>query len=336
MSRRILIGFLILNVIVSLSVAVIIISYDRSRRPDTELIEGPTQIVFLTTTPVPGFDLQPAEYQATIDIQQVTINALVESAQIVAVVTATPGEGEGLAVPEATAIATIDPALLPSIPTDLPPGEPSATPADDGCIRHVVESGDVIFSIAQQYGVFPGDVLLANGLGEDHILQIGDVLIIPVEGCDALYTPTPIPTPSNTPFALTQVAPTVTLPPTAANAQVVIVDVLSAGDVNTESVELRNLGNVVNLQGWTLSNEAGDTFLFPEFRMQQGALVRVFTRQGRNTPAALYWGRETAAWAAGQTLTLADSGGQIQVTFTVGETTPLFLEATPAPGEEEE
>lgn len=329
MSRRVLVGFIFLNVIVSFAVAIILISYDRSRRPD-EPAEGPTQIFIVTATPPPGLALPAAEYQSTIDAQFLTMTALAQNAAVVMVITATPGGDEGgIPVPEETAIATIDPALLPAIPTNLPPGEPSATPEGDGCIRHIVESGDTIIAIAQEYGVFPGDVLLANDLGEDDILNIGDVLIIPVEGCGALSTPSPVPSVTSTPFQLTRSAPTVTLPPTAVNAQVEITNVQFPGDVNSEAVEIRNLGNVVNLQGWTLVNERGDTFLFPEFRMQQGSLVRIFSRQGQNTPAALYWGRETPAWTDGEMITLYDSSGQVQSTFRVGETQPLFPEPTP-------
>jgi hypothetical protein len=93
------------------------------------------------------------------------------------------------------------------------------------------------------------------------------------------------------------------------------------------------MGSVVNLQGWTLSNERGETFRFPEFRMQQGSLVRIYSRQGQNTPAALYWSRETPAWNEGDTVTLTDAAGQVQATFRVGQAQPLFQEATPlSPG----
>ena len=323
MSRRVLVGFIVLNVIVSLSVAVIIISYDRSRRPQVEPLEGPTQIVVYTATPAPGSEnLGPEQYVSTISALQLTGTALSGATPVVLVATATP-EG-GFEVPQAPTIATINPSLLPPVPTDLPPGLPSPTPAveDDGCIRHAIQSGDLISTLAQQYGVLPGDILLANGMDEQdaYNLQLGDVLIIPVAGCDVLNTPEPSPTSSNTPFEINVVAPTVTLASTAVNAQVVITNVIGGGDVNNEAVELRNEGSVVNLQGWTLSNSRGDTFLFPEFRMQQGSLVRVFTRQGANTPAALYWGRDTAAWREGDTITLADSTGQAQATIRVGET----------------
>ncbi len=330
MSRRVLIGFIFLNVIVSFAVAIILISYDRRNRPDEAALaanQTPQRLV-VSVTPRPG-DLQSAEYQSTIDAQFLTMTAIAGNAPVVIYVTVPAEAEEGVPVPEETVIATIDPLLLPAIPTDLPPGEPSATPENDGCLRHIVESGDTISAIGQQYGVFPGDILLANDLPEDHILQIGEELIIPVEGCIALMSPTPIPTITNTPFQLTRNAPTVTLQPTAVNAQVEITNVQFPGDVNSEAVEIRNLGNVVNLQGWTLTNEDGDTFLFPEFRMQQGSLVRIFSRQGQNTPAALYWGRELPAWVDGGTITLYDSSGQLQSTFRVGETEPLFPEATP-------
>lgn len=336
MSRQVLAGFIVLNVIVSLLVAGIVITVDRANRSD-EPKQGPTQIVILTATPIPGLAMQPAEYQGTIDALQLTTTALAAEANVVAVVTATPNPAAGLPVAEITAVATIDPALLPPVPTNLPPGVATATPevavADDGCIRHTVQPGDVIINIAQQYGVFAGDILIANGMTEDDArrLQVGQELIIPVPGCIALATLTPPPPPTNTPFSLTPIVPTVTLPPTAVNAQVVIANVTDWGTVTSEAVEIRNVGNVLNLNGWTLSNGRGDVFRFPEFRMQQGSLVRVYSRQGQNTPAALYWGRETPAWQAGDTVTLADSTGQVQATFRVGETVPLFQEATPQP-----
>lgn len=324
MSRRVLVGFVIVNVIVSLVVALGVIRYDQSRRPD-EPSAGPTQIVILTATAIPGLDMQPAEYQSTIDALQLTSTELARLATLERIVTATPA-GDEDQVPTITAVATIDPNMLPPVPTDLPPGLPSPTAQGDGCVRYAVESGDTIIAIAQEFGVFPGDILTVNGMTEEDAgaLQIGDLLIIPVEGCVSLLTPTVPPEPTSTPFPLTRAAPTVTLPPTTINAQVVIAAVEGVGNVNSEAVEIRNLGEVVNMQGWTLTNEAGDVFLFPELRMQSDRRLIVFSRQGPNTPAALYWGRETAAWGDGETVTLADSTGQVQDTFTIGVDQPLF------------
>lgn len=324
MSRRVLVGYVFLNLIVSLSVAAIVALVYDTTRPEVEPIEGPTQVIYITTTPPPGSeDLAPDQAFSTISSLRLTVTALSQSTPIIVT---PPPAGEGQAeVPQAATVATIPPELLPPVPTDLPPGEPSATPQSDGCIYHVVESGDIIITIAQQYGVYPGDILLANGLESDDLLQIGDVLTIPVEGCAALNTPTVTSLPTNTPFQLTREVVTVTLPPTAVNAQISITSVLNPSDVNNEAVELRNQGSALNLQGWTLSNGT-NTYRFPEFRMQQGSRVRIFTRQGPNTPAALYWGRDVAAWAEGDILTLANDTGQVLATFTIGEASDLFQE----------
>ena len=331
MSRRVLIGFILLNVIVSLAVAFVLISYDRSRRPEVEPLEGPTQIIVVSETPVPGSaNIKPDQYVATISAQQLTIAALNQVTPIIA--TAAPSSDVGEQEIAGTPIlATIDPALLPPIPTDVPPGEVAldapldessstgdAAP-DDGCLRYAVQAGDVIGSIAQEYGVFPGDLMTVNDLGVDDFIQIGPVLIIPNDGCTLMYTPTPAPTATNTPFPLQMRAATVTLGPTAAQANVEIVNVLGVGDVNNEAVELHNdSGSAINLEGWTLSSDGGEAvFEFPEFRMRQDSRVRIFTRQGTDTPAALYWARDDAAWQAGQTLSLSDDEGNIQATFEI-------------------
>ena len=317
MSRRVLLGFVIVNVVVSLVVAAIVVTWDRSRRPETEPLMGPTQIVILTATPLPGADLQPADLQATITALETLLDARAA---------APPAPGLtptlGLSAPEGTVIATIDPALLPPVPTDLPPGvEPlvaAGSAQDDGCVRHVVEAGEGGPIIAPPDGGFPGGVLAGNGMGPGEILHIGDVLIIPVQGCAALNTPTPIPSPTNTPFSLTRVAPTVTLPPAAENAQIEIVSVSNFGDVNTEMIELRNIGERLNLEGWTLADEDGKTFTFPAFYMPRGSRVRIYTRQGANTPAALYWGLDSPVWSAGEIVTLNDALGMVQAIERVG------------------
>lgn len=324
MSRRVLIGFIFINVIVSLAVAWLVISFSRNQESDGEEPPAPpVQVMIVSATPPPGGEVPAADTIGTANALALTITAMAENSQNPQVVTATPAEGEaGIAVAPAPTLPTINPSFLPPIPSELPPGQPTATLQSDGCVRHEVQSGDVIISIAQQYGVLPGQILDANGMDETDILNIGDVLIIPVEGCDALNTATPIPSPSRTPFQLTRVVPTVTLPATAVTAQVTITDVLSWGDINSEAVELRNQGSVVNLQGWTLTNSDGDVFTFPEFRMQQGSLVRIYTRQGANTPAALYWGLDRPMWSEDDTVSLIDAGGQVQATFRVGSNTP--------------
>jgi len=72
------------------------------------------------------------------------------------------------------------------------------------------------------------------------------------------------------------------------------------------------------LQGWTLSNEQGESFRFPNFGCSGQRGARLFA-PGTRTPAALFWGRETPAWVEGETVTLSDSAGQVQATFRIGQ-----------------
>jgi LysM repeat protein len=325
-----------LNVIVSLSVAVIIISVNsrKNGEDDTPINERPVDVKIVTATPPPGGEgLQPADYLSTISAWELTTTQLAQQEPLVVVVTSTPNAEEeqgvvpGVDVPAPT-IATLNPSLLPPIPTDGPTSDGSEVASlnqpettteteDDGCIRHTVQSGDYVGTIATQYGVSEGDIFQANGIDAATILQIGDVLIIPGEGCGALNTPTAIPSPTRTPFELSTTAPTITLAPTTENAQVAISTVAGAGDVNTEAVTLRNEGDTINLNSWTLTSNRGETFRFPEIRMYAGSLLLVYSKQGLNTPAALYWGRDRAAWRMGDVLTLTDAAGEVQATFTV-------------------
>ena len=68
-------------------------------------------------------------------------------------------------------------------------------------------------------------------------------------------------------------------------------------NLNDEYVVIKNLGEAaVDLTGWTLRDEAGHTFIFPQFTLDTGATVTVHTGSGVNTKTHLYWGRESAVW----------------------------------------
>jgi murein DD-endopeptidase MepM/ murein hydrolase activator NlpD len=54
----------------------------------------------------------------------------------------------------------------------------------------------------------------------------------------------------------------------------------------------------VDLTGWTLLNERGDRYDFPDgFVLRAGHRVRVYTGPGVDGPEALYWGRGAGAWS---------------------------------------
>ncbi|HSB70748.1 MAG TPA: lamin tail domain-containing protein [Candidatus Methylomirabilis sp.] len=68
-------------------------------------------------------------------------------------------------------------------------------------------------------------------------------------------------------------------------------------DIGGEYVLVRNLGTrPVDMTGWTLHDEAHNTFVFPAFSLAPGASARVWSGRGSDTMTDLYWGRGVAVW----------------------------------------
>ena len=71
---------------------------------------------------------------------------------------------------------------------------------------------------------------------------------------------------------------------------------------------------------WTLSdsNENNEPFTFPEFILQPGAKVNIWTGKGEDTGTDLYWGCGRSVWNNDDpdTATLKDNAGEIVATFT--------------------
>lgn len=261
---------------------------------------------------------------------------------LVIVVTATPLPGSIGALP--TGILETDAAGRPAAAPTLDPEvlganaalQQTATALPENCILHTVEAGDTPFGIAEIYGANGFTLMEINGLTEESAtrLQIGDVLIVPLEGC-SLRRADVAPADSDNADETAEVGevaeataeairPTLTLPPTAVNAQVEIVNVLNPGDITAEGVEIRNRGGAVDLNGWTLSDGDGNVFTFPAQRVFTNAQITVFTRAGQNTPIALFWGRREAVFGEpGDVVTLADTNGAVQSTFRIEQPVSL-------------
>jgi hypothetical protein len=74
-------------------------------------------------------------------------------------------------------------------------------------------------------------------------------------------------------------------------------DTRSNHSLNKEWVELTNTTRrAINLDGWTLSDEEGDTYTFHHYRLAARATVRVHTGEGRDTRADLYQDRRRHVW----------------------------------------
>ncbi|MDY7076282.1 MAG: FxLYD domain-containing protein [Chloroflexota bacterium] len=102
--------------------------------------------------------------------------------------------------PTSTSPPALTPTFLPTATVLIPPA-PTATPtATPTPVIHIVQEGDVLGSIAYQYGVSVQAIQAANGIENPQFLQIGQELIIPTgeeegEVATGLLLPTPTPLP---------------------------------------------------------------------------------------------------------------------------------------------
>ena len=322
MRRRSLVTFVVLNVLISLGVALAVISYLGPQN------QGGSQQIVIT---VPILVTATQDPNATRDVIIITATPLPGSQQSVGLPTGL-FDGANLT---SSPLATLDPELLASN-LSL---QGTATALPQNCIPYVIKEGDSPFGIAFEYGADFEAMMEVNGLDDAAAanLQIGDTLIVPLEGCsltaadlagddeaedttgdedvtdeadateEAAVTSTPAAT----------ARPTVTIPPTATDAQVAIRSVRDGGDISAEAVEIQNNGATVDLQNWTLTDADGNEYTFAQQRLFSGGSITLNTRTGTNTPVVLFWGLNEPVWESGDVVTLTDSRGEVQSTFRV-------------------
>lgn len=330
MNRRALIVFVLLNIAISIGVALaVILVYQSLVQQETANIPVvQTFEVIITTTPGPS-----------------------QTPWIVTV----PGEGGAPAVAQGSEPGADEPTVAPTLNADILPAIATSAAETQVAIQqsgseeqtYTVESGDSPSRIAEAFEISVNDLLCANDLGtvdDPEYIYPGQVLIIPpADFVCVASAPVPTETEPAEEVAATQPASgqgggvataasgalsgstpvaTVTLAPTAENAQVTIVQVVAAGDVTREGVEIRNQGGLVDLRGWTLFDSQGTTYTFPDYRLFSNAGVTVFSRVGEDTPVALFWGETRAVWQAGDVVSLANADGEVQSTLRVAAVAP--------------
>jgi LysM repeat protein len=234
------------------------------------------------------------------------------------------------------------PTVGASIPTAQPvPGEgqPEDTPVEP--TYYVVQPGDTLGSIASKFDVSLEDLMRANGITNPDYVQESQELLVPIGGlppATPTFTPVPIPTDTPLPFNPPTPLPSGTAPPAEPAATVgptptpvptlpsasgtdirLVLQVLDPGDLENEMVQIVNQGPFVRLTGWTLSDEQGHTYTFPDFSLWGGGAINIHTAGGSNTTTDLYWGQPDAVWSAGSLIVLRDAEGEVFVTVAVPE-----------------
>jgi len=326
MRRRSLITFIVLNVLITAAVIFAVSRLLNSNAPP------PTTNQLVITVPI-----------------LVTATTDPNAGPTIKIVTATPQPGTVilptgiLATSDGSAsqsVATIDANAVALNPSDAQSQGVATTALPDKCILHTLADGDTPFGVAEQYGADPFKLMEVNGLNDEtaSLLQIGDTLIVPLEGCP-LTGPvtTPVPTldetSSNTteataevtaeataeategPTATPTLRPTLTLPPTATNAKVEIAEVIGAGQITSEGITIRNNGNNVNLKGWTIETSSGNVYTFAERILFSNGLVTIYSRVGQDTAIALFWNRTAPGFQPGDVVTLKDNTGKVQGSY---------------------
>jgi endonuclease YncB( thermonuclease family) len=87
---------------------------------------------------------------------------------------------------------------------------------------------------------------------------------------------------------------------------------------NDEYVVFKNVGGApLVLTGWSISDEANQSYLVPQLTLGSGKTFTLYTGSGKNTNDALYWGRRKTVWnKGGDTIIVKDSNGHFVVRHT--------------------
>ncbi len=99
--------------------------------------------------------------------------------------------------------------------------------------------------------------------------------------------------------------------------ELAVAEVNAVGD--DENVVFENVGGSdLDLTGWTVEDEAGYDYQFPDgFTLAAGSRVTLYTGEGTDTDSELYWGSGTPIWNdGGDTVHVYDGAGQLVVEHT--------------------
>jgi hypothetical protein len=97
-----------------------------------------------------------------------------------------------------------------------------------------------------------------------------------------------------------------------------IQSVVGAGDLVNETVILALSGEgEISLEGWSLEDDQGNRYVFPQLLLNTGGQVTVHSARGMDTATDLYWGRGATIWQSGTVISLLDPGGSLNAAYTI-------------------
>ncbi len=251
------------------------------------------------------------------------LNILVSAAVVLAILFWWEGRdtGSGDNQPIATTIAQAIPTAPPVDPAAAVAIEAAAVPVaeeapSDEPLVHVVQPGETLRAISDNYDVTMDDIVAANGLANPDLLSVGQQLIIPIGGLPEPTVAAPVEEPT---AALPTPIPTV---PGEAPGEASDIGVSAAegtGDLPTEVIQIVNNGvDSQSIAGWTLRDEDGNVYTFGQVSIfGAGAGVNLHTRAGDDTVTDLFWGLAEPAWRSGEQVTIWNAANEVMTTFII-------------------
>jgi hypothetical protein len=100
--------------------------------------------------------------------------------------------------------------------------------------------------------------------------------------------------------------------------QLEIVGIVSPGDLDSEGVVIRNNGDIIDINGWSLSDSNGNVYTFSERLLFSNGSITLFTRTGQDTAIVAFWNRNAAIFGEPKdVITLRDAEDRIQSEYEV-------------------
>jgi hypothetical protein len=99
---------------------------------------------------------------------------------------------------------------------------------------------------------------------------------------------------------------------------IIIRTVVGAGNLEAEYVEIANQSDgAVDLTGYQLMDEGGQTFTFPSLILNKNGAVEVHSKAGEPTVIQLYWQAKQPVWENGEIVKLLNTEGDIMAMYSI-------------------
>lgn len=167
---------------------------------------------------------------------------------------------------------------------------------------YTVQPDETLSEIALAYDIDVEDLLALNGKTDADSIGAGETIYVPAATDEPLEATSVAQVSQATQGSTLEVS---------GEGKIIINLVVGIGDLSTERIVLKNIGNSKqSLEGWHLSDEGGNSYAFGKVTLYDGGEMRVNTRADVDTSIDLYWGLSDAVWQIGEVVTLIDARGE--------------------------